>query len=324
MKKLRFILFLLAAASGMSCSFGAKEHRLYVMGLDGKPLQGVSVKAGYTTEGGDHVIYREETDEEGRFSFSGDVKTEISFTVDARGYYTSQIRVDSTGMDNQGYAIPKDTNSEITLKPIKDPIPLHAYAEWELVLPAREKKLGYDIIVADWVAPYGKGKSADIFFEYTSEYRDLHDYNGRLVMTFPNEYDGFIEFEVDFLNGSELKSAYYAPDSGYTTEKTWEFQRRPHVMFSNTGERSGNFNDYNKPTSYWLRLRTVATPEGDIKRAIYAKIYHDINFGGVHEKAFIKFTMVYVNPNVNDRNLEFDRDNNLFENLKGRNQPRYP
>lgn len=324
MKKIRVIILLLAGLSTTSCSFGAKEHELTVTDGQGQPLKGIAIKAGYTGQSGKSIVFRGTTDANGRFSFSADAKTEISFTASADGYYSNQIRVDSTGKDDRGYATPQSTQSTLTLNSIRNPVPLIAYRSWELNIPIRNEQLGYDIELGDWISPYGEGKSADIFFVYSSEYHGKHDYNGKLEMSFPNENDGYVEFSVDFLNGSELKSKYQAPASGYLSTKTWEFQRRSNVMFSNTGERTGNFNDYNEPTSYWLRLRTVVDENGSIKEAIYAKIYRDIKFGGVHEKAFIKFASVYVNPVINDRNLEFDHERNLFENLPSKHRPRYP
>jgi hypothetical protein len=296
----------------------------------GNPVAGAEIQLSFEKPTGGFDTKRGLSDEDGYFSHHAEVFTRIYTKANKEGYYQYEKNFKPYRMDGNlailknGAPVYEDQKVDLILKPIKTPIPLHAYANWELSIPVKNEKVGFDIILGDWVSPYGQGKLTDIYFEYHSEYRGQHDYNGKLTMVFPNDYDGYVEFDVDFENGSELKSSYLAPKDGYKSKKIWEFQRQRGVMFSNTGERTGNYNDYNEPTSYWLRLRTVVDENGKIKEAIYAKIYKDIRFGGVYEKAFIHFTSVFANPKLNSRNLEFDRKNNLFRDLKIENRPRYP
>ena len=57
--------------------------------------------------------------------------------------------------------------------------------------------------------------------------------------------------------------------------------------------------------NYFFRVRTVLDEEGNVKSALYGKIYGD----------FMQFRY-YLNPTLNDRNVEFDPEHNLLEGLK--------
>jgi len=331
----RITLLYLLALFGMlavRCAHSAEviNVTLRVIDEEGFPIKGAQAIIEYYRVDSTFDTKHGETDENGLFSYRSKSEHDIGFSAEKDGYYKSSGKThpyqmkDSRAVLEGGEPIYEDQEIELVLKRIKKPVELVAYANWEMDVPARDKPLGYDVLKGDWVSPYGEGSNADIYFEYSSEYRGKFDYNGKLVMSFPNEHDGFIPFEVDYQNGSLLKSDHEAPKAGYIQSKTWEFQRQPNVMFSDAGDRTGNFNDYDEPTSYWLRLRTVADDEGNIERAIYAKIYRDIKFGGIHDKAFIKFSALYVNPEWNDRNLEFDLKRNLLKGLKYKHQPRYP
>ena len=57
---------------------------------------------------------------------------------------------------------------------------------------------------------------------------------------------------------------------------------------------------FSKP-NYFFRVRTVLDEHGNVKSALYGKIYGD----------FMQFTY-YLNPTPNDHNIEFDPPRNLL------------
>ena len=57
--------------------------------------------------------------------------------------------------------------------------------------------------------------------------------------------------------------------------------------------------------NYYFRVRTKVDDRGNIVSAHYGKIYGD----------FMQFKY-YLNPTINDRNVEFDPKQNLITNLK--------
>lgn len=298
-----------------------------VLDVDGNPLPGVSVKAGYTKQKGKHIIYREATDEDGVFSFFGSIKTEIAYTVTAPGYYLSQIRVDPTGMDSRGYAVPKDTESKIRIKDIRRPVPLHAKFLFSVNVPKLDEPLGFDIEVMDWVSPHGRGSKADLYFEVSGYFNKPEDRQAKLVLSFPKEGDGVVLFPIDHRMGSELKSDHLAPETGYQESKTWH---RNYVItrpMHTPDESPGNVvNEFSKDSGLFLRLRTELDENGEVARANYAKLYGDPTFSwdiGTGEGA-IYFRHVFFNPEVNDRNLEFDQTSNLIPGLERKHNPRFP
>jgi hypothetical protein len=65
--------------------------------------------------------------------------------------------------------------------------------------------------------------------------------------------------------------------------------------------------------NYFFRVRTVKDKDGNIVSALYGKIHGDFEFVP-HQEKKVSF-IYYLNPEPNNRNLEFDTDKNLFKNL---------
>ncbi len=65
--------------------------------------------------------------------------------------------------------------------------------------------------------------------------------------------------------------------------------------------------------NYFFRVRTEKDADGNIVSALYGKIAGDFRFVP-HVRKKLSFTY-YLNPEPNDRNLEFDLEQNLFKNL---------
>ena len=184
----------------------------------------------------------------------------------------------------------------MTLKKIGIPNPMYAKSV-NLGLPVFDKPAGFDLTAGDWVAPYGKGSRADILFTAHREKRSEYDSDYRLVVSFPNRGDGIQEFYAPIPNhGSALRSSNEAPANGY--EPQWVQTRTVRPGKGYSGNRDENRN-------YYLRVRTVLDEKGNVRTAQYGKIYGD----------FMQFRY-YLNPTLNDRNVEFDPKQNLLKDLK--------
>ena len=70
---------------------------------------------------------------------------------------------------------------------------------------------------------------------------------------------------------------------------------------------------------YFLRVRVVKRDD-EIIQANYAKINEEIHFD---PRGIISFSY-YFNPQINDRNLEFDTDKNLLKDLETTEQVKLP
>ena len=62
--------------------------------------------------------------------------------------------------------------------------------------------------------------------------------------------------------------------------------------------------NFDRFRNYYFRVRTQIDKDGNVMSALYGKLYSE--FPKLH---------YYLNPNDNDRNVEFDPRQNLFVNL---------
>lgn len=219
------------------------------------------------------------TDNYGTFSTSHtDTSPDLGIVVEKSGYYATHI-------GQQFYYDDKRRNPTFTvlLKKLGKPISMYAKKVY-LGMPVFDKPVGYDLIVGDWVGPYGKGVSADILFTGHFENQGDNRSNYTLTVSFPNPGDGIQGYTRDWNQGvSGLISAHEAPPDGY--QLTYEQARMP-----------------NPDRIYYFRIRTVLDSDGNVKSTLYGKIYGE----------FMQFTY-YLNPTPNDRNVEFDLKHNLLK-----------
>jgi hypothetical protein len=214
----------------------------------------------------------------------------LSFGIDKEGYYGTRSSCD--------LGIPYDAKKwnpavTILIKKVGKPIAMYAKKYvMGLKLPEYNKQIGYDLMIGDWVGPYGKGINSDILF--TENHADEKS-GYTFTIGFPKEGDGLQEFTLpDREIGSGLRSPHEAPVDGYQSKH--EQTQMP---------------DPNR--NYFFRVRTAKDHEGNIVSAHYGKIYGD----------FMQFTY-YLNPTPNDRNIEFDPKQNLLGGLQSFEQVRVP
>ena len=184
----------------------------------------------------------------------------------------------------------------VVLREKKNPIPMYAK---KTHLHADKKNIkgnwvGYDFMVGDYMPPYGRGVYKDFEFNYTYDRVDFFNNRYNLVVRFTNKGDGLIEFKVNDYT-SKFKSYYLAPEVGYKNEfKYYEYRSSSDPMLSNV----------DRSRKYYFRVRTQFDENGSVVSALYGKLYSE--FPDLH---------YYLNPNDNDRNIEFDPKQNLFLNL---------
>jgi hypothetical protein len=235
------------------------------------------------------------TDTNGIFAAShiGDA-VNLAFHAEKLGYYPFWMQY-HMGFDYD----PTIWNSTqtIVLKKISQPIPMYA-KRINAQPPDNGKPIGYDLMVGDWVAPYGKGINPDILFTREYNRRSLQDYDYKLTVSFPKAGDGIQEFSVPYKNmeGSALRSPHEAPTNGYQSQIV-------RLNMSHPGQKL--IFDYDENRVYLFRVRTAIDDRGNIVSAYYGKIYGD----------FMQFNY-YFNPTPNSRNIEFDPKQNLMAYLK--------
>jgi hypothetical protein len=291
-----------AAQTGTLLQFRAVEH---VIDESGHPVAGALAVIGYYTNS-QSVTAEKITGTDGLFEFQDTSPSEYAdYSFEARkdGYYSIWQQVNLQSPYN-----PAKWNMEKTLvlKKIGQPIAMYAkkYA-MALKLPEYWKRIGYDLMVGDWVGPYGKGVSADVMIE--QDYTNLPSggYYSKITVTFPKAGDGIQLYTIpDSEVGSGLRSPHEGPLNGYQPEITRETSALP---------GQPNKFEFDPNRIYLFRVRTVKDHEGNIVSAHYGKIYGD----------FMQFTY-YLNPTPNSRNIEFDPKQNLLGGLQSFEQVTVP
>jgi len=213
----------------------------------------------------------------------------------------------------------------VVLKRIRNPVPMYAKRSY-VSLPERDQWFGFDLEVADWVAPNGRGSIADIELLGTGEVIDERNYTGRLRMRFPGKGNGLIMHRVpDQPQVSAPRLPYTAPEVGYESEYVWERMRR----VDDTSPTGVIYRDGQDETeNFFLRVRSKWDEEQQLTSAWYGKLHGPTKafvitrfLEGGPWKMALQFTH-YVNPD-GTRNVEFDPKQNLLKPRTRREESHY-
>ena len=309
--KMTTIIFGLMLALIASTALGSWDGRaplataqatFKVVDTEGFPVTNALVSVGFFHRDPDQSRrFESRTDTNGCATLEGPSSGQLAYWIYKDGCYESSggykgwmekwMPPDSPNI-KKGRWQPWNPTIDVVLKEIKNPIPMYVKGV-NLGVPEFDKPLGFDLEEGDWVPPYGKGVTSDFIFYATLDKRAPEDSDYRLTLTFQNEKDGIqVTGNRPLMYGSKLASMHTAPVDGYLPK--WEqFKiRRP-------SEKVESNWDQNR--IYCFRVRTKLDEQGNIVSALYGKIYGD----------FLYFTY-YLNPNSNDRNIEFDPEKNLF------------
>jgi len=268
------------------------------------------------------------TDKNGLSSASGSGTNSFGFIITKEGHY--QARVEGLSKD-------RDHDVKVVLPRILNPIPLYAQhggSATAIAFPVQNEWVGFDLEVADWVAPHGKGKTADFLLRFKNEFKgwrngleddiDAHiaatkesalllkeewtmekfkikagRWEGVMELSFPGEGEGLFE-EKRFLAYCPLKLPHLAPEEGYVPTRSFVV--------------NGNFSPGREDIGLFLRTRVRRDKQGKMISANYAKVIGDFRVSTPGPGGFS--LAYYFNPTPNDRNLEFDTDKNLFPKEK--------
>jgi hypothetical protein len=299
----------------------------------GDPIQGAEVSAGFDQSiepGWGWGAGRPDrdvgvTDENGLIVLSE--KTDmgsvgIAVMRSEKYYGGGGISVDFTGKGGllNRYWRPWNPTIEIKLRKVANPTPLFAKDVKEK-LPKEEVPVGYDLLVGDWMPPYGKGKTSDFVFQFTREDEKvvpikkvgLYGQNqmtlihNKLFITSPGSGNGFIltaKPSVGKAGSTERMLPFTAPLIEYQNQIIHHWQNFVDKPYRKTVSQDAN---------YFFRVRTKLDENGEVKEALYGKIYGDFDYDLSSREISFKY---YINPTPNDRNLEFDPDQNLNPDVK--------
>lgn len=296
------------------CAFAqpiGQQHKwtitIQVTNEDGTPVPDAKVGVGYYTSNSTPASIDGNTDTNGIFIASHeDITTilghDMGFVAEKSGYYRTWIHYDlGPGYDPNKWNL----MTNLGLQKIVHPIPMYA-RRVQIEIPALDKPIGFDLEKGDWDAPYGKGEYNDIIFEAHRRWVSRRDFDAAIRITFPNSADGLLAASGPPVQGSSgPKIPVNAPLTGYV----------PELQIGLTNTPAAGWRDASQKENFYFRVRTFLDSTGDVKSALYGKIYDGFTLDPINSKTtFILFTY-YLNPTSNDWNVEFDPNQNLFQGL---------
>ena len=303
------------------------------------------------------VVHQGLSDAQGKFMAEDDVVFGLLLTIHKEGYYSIYERDPLKSIALDQYENLRQHNMELTMRQIKSPIPLCGKVVNRAV-PEQNKPIGYDLLIGDWVKPYGKGANGDFFVSYNNKcdgFKDgrkldeliklVKDWHLNNPSSKESYFDGlkrFYEKEQDYTyedgayqsmghwNG-KIQITFPNKDEGITEVKdgfhSYSELTMPHEAPENGYQKDWSREEDNagarltsSEIGYFLRTRVKHDEKGKIVSANYAKIVTDFNFD---PRGRLEFSYLF-NPTPNDRNLEFDPKKNLFKNLEFREEIRKP
>lgn len=278
----------------------------------GQPVPKALIEGGFEDDSasGARDRFKRLADTNGHLVVNGRAVYGVGGRVKADGYYPTIERVDRTEIRERW-----DVTVPVLLKRIRNPIPMYVngVSNFKMRDTSADKKghivlsslVGYDLLEGYMVAPYGKGKVADMEFNWkltivnTDGGGWIRDNDTLFEVRLTNCVDGICRGVPDGSAnghiGSLFRSAYEAPESGYTNCISY---------YSRTRGMNRDTND-DQHDLYYFRIRTQTNEFGQVTNALYGKIEGEIND---------KFTY-YLNPTPNDRNVEFNYEHNLFPGI---------
>ena len=311
-----FILFLFISQA--SFALPTAKVTIKVIDQSGAPVEDVQVKVFFKLKGYRSNTDRGLTDENGEFVASASTTQHVGgCMVQKEGYYDGFCRDYNerifTGISGiKGFRRWQPWNPTITvvMKKIKNPIALYmrnirqSDRNGNLTLVMPSKQAGFDLLVSDWVAPYGSGLQADIMFSIESSYFSRKNFRHVLTVRFPGEGNGIQLHHVGDENSSVFRLPYHSPVDGFINELKQVYEKNPRKAYKSPFDDNRYF---------FFRIRSEYDKKGELSSALYGKIEGDISFGGttILETAWLMFKY-YLNPIQNDTNLEFDPEKNLF------------
>jgi hypothetical protein len=238
----------------------------------GTPIQGASTSIHFEMYPDRVKSFEGLTDTNGLFSAQEETDINVTEIAEKDGYYKSSEThfFKALSADQTRYE-PWDEIRTLVLRKIIEPkegllgSTRIGAASW-LEIPAYEQDVGLDVLESDWVAPYGKGKTADFVFTFS---KDTEQKTLSYVLTFSNTGDGIMEYSFNRGNRSLFKWPHKAPLDGYasTLERMTGYDRSRAVIPAEKKMRE---------VHYMFRVRTKFDNEGNIKSALYGKIAGEI------------------------------------------------
>ena len=220
-----------------------------------------------------------------------------------------------------------DIYREVKLYRKKNPQPMYGYttSDKSLNAPYWNGRFGFDLQCFDWLPPLGKGVVADFYYvremvEGSLQFGETNKNLRKNYFLFPAESKNYpkngdiigrIEFPEKGGAYIRKKTGNYFFQSTYGADLTAEYVSSLPIVFSSAGYNNTILlqeSILEKDEYMVVRSRVECNENGEIISANYSKI---------HGEFYLKFNVgvesVIFNPRINDTNLEFDPNRNLYQ-----------
>lgn len=354
MKLYFFVMILLSSLRviGDTVNFSA----IVLDDITGNPLANVSVGAGFTMDAGpvwenrfkyDHKQFI--TDANGVCKISGKSncgKAGCYIRQPPQGFYKPVCGSSLRFKKKNFFGVWQPDNLVVTLRldRVEKPIPLFV-KRVELTnfrrgiggFDGTNSVVRFDLMKGDWLAPYGKGETADLEFKTVLEIKGKERkfrYASRKV-----EDVLFYELATDISpcsTNDAISKVQIKEDAGIKIRMANDDFSSCQIVRSR-GKRKiirpkfpnewncEYYSNYNKSQCYKFRVRSRYDEKGNLKKAYYGKIYGDFEIQGDEKRGITSISFLYyLNPTSLDRNLEWDMKTNLCPEPGVINPPREP
>lgn len=255
------------------------------------------------------------TDKGGYAECSGTTRGEVVVRIEKDHFYhtTSHVKYQDVSWDDavasrkwaKGVVI-----SKMKLKRIRDPQKKRLASVDMKKPPLTEKTVPFDILAADWCAPYGKGRVNDINFNFCREDATNYVAYTGMRMELPNCVDGLYAAEIE--DWSKFRYCY-AANTNAIYSKCLEMGKLPENHPDALVQSGCDQKRY-----HVIRFRTVTNEVGHIVSARYGLILEGLDYSGGLSMA------VQVNIGENDINLEDESAERIMNKMKRRNRDNAP
>ena len=276
----------------------------------GQPVSGATVKAAFWNHGKEGHEFEETTDENGLVALQDTCVGDLVFSITKDDHYDTRLRYwffkAHFDCAKNGRWIPWNPTIEVVLKRKVNPVAMYVTRQESgyHLLNEVEKPLGFDLVANDWLPPFGKGTTADMFITFFWDGSKFSQYTGSdLELSFTNQYAGIYRAVSDM--SSAFRSPYHADTNAvYAKSIRFSYKCNPKGGIVDGQLREGE--------CLILRVRPRLDRDGNLIGALYAKIYGPFIFGFGDKTPGSMSMHYYLNPTENDTNLEADTSRNLL------------
>lgn len=313
-------IFSFPSIGGCTSALPMAKVTLHVVNQDGKPVSDTKIEAGFWM-GRENLSAR--PDKDGMVTFTSPAIADAVFTNEQLyhpihnptakdKYYLTRICKNFGSRRTNvkdGKWQPWNPTITMVLKERRHPIPMYATGtQYTITLPRQNEWFGFDMQKCDLMPPHGTGRHVDLELRHLWEEGE----KSTLQYRFPDEKAGaywFVYHESCASSGS-LRSPYTAEETNGYALKTIDFTRAFRVGYVSHTDK-----DLWENQGLIFRTRTKINSTGEVISAQYGKMYAP---SGTHfQRTPTGNTKVclcyYLNPTVNDTNIEFDPMNNLLK-----------